>query len=130
VDLFDVIETLDRPKLAEKLADVFAQTGRRLPCYVQVNTGAEPQKVGVLPEDTDAFVAKCRALEIPLAGLMCIPPVEDDPAPHFAQLARMAERNGISGLSMGMSGDFEIAVAHGATVVRVGSAIFGERAYG
>ncbi|GMG85363.1 YggS family pyridoxal phosphate-dependent enzyme [Paralimibaculum aggregatum] len=127
VELFDVIESVDRPKLARRLAELFEETGRRLPCYIQVNTGEEPQKAGVLPADTDAFVAECRDLGLPLAGLMCIPPVDEEPALHFALLARLAERNGLTGLSMGMSADFERAIAQGATVVRVGSAIFGER---
>jgi hypothetical protein len=129
-ELFDVIETVDRPKLARKLAEVFEETGRRLPCYVQVNTGEEPQKAGVMPAEADAFVAECRGLGLPLAGLMCIPPVEEEPALHFALLAKIAERVGLDGLSMGMSGDFERAIAQGATVVRVGSALFGARDYG
>lgn len=127
-ELFDVIESVDREKLARRLADAFAETGRPLPCYVQVNTGAEPQKAGVLPDDADAFIAACRdAYGLPLAGLMAIPPLEKDPAPHFRLLGEIAARNGLEGLSMGMSADFEQAVAMGATVVRVGSAIFGER---
>ena len=130
VELFDVIETVDRPKLARKLAEAFAETGRALPCYVQVNTGEEPQKAGVLPGEADAFVAECRELGLPVVGLMCIPPADEEPALHFALLAKIAERNGLSGLSMGMSGDFERAVALGATVVRVGSALFGERTTG
>ena len=130
VELFDVIETVDRPKLARKLAETFEETGRQLPCFVQVNTGEEPQKAGVMPADADGFVAECRALGLPLEGLMCIPPVEEEPALHFALLARIAERNGLRGLSMGMSADFERAIAQGATVVRVGSALFGERDYG
>jgi pyridoxal phosphate enzyme (YggS family) len=127
VELFDVIETVDRPKLARKLAEVFAETGRALPCYIQVNTGEEPQKAGVLPAETDAFVSECRDLGLPVEGLMCIPPVDEEPALHFALLAKIAERNGLTGLSMGMSGDFERAIAQGATVVRVGSALFGAR---
>ena len=127
VALFDVIETVDRERLARRLAEVFAETGRSLPCYIQVNTGEEAQKAGVLPGETDAFVATCRDLGLPLAGLMCIPPVDEEPALHFALLARLAERNGLAGLSMGMSGDFERAIAQGATIVRVGSALFGER---
>ncbi len=130
VELFDVIETVDRPKLAKKLAEVFEETGRRLPCYIQVNTGEEPQKAGVMPAEADAFVAECRELGLPVAGLMCIPPVEEEPALHFALLAKIAARNGLAGLSMGMSGDFERAIALGATVVRVGSALFGERVRG
>jgi len=130
IDLFDVIETVDRPKLARRLADAFAETGRALPCYIQVNTGEEPQKAGVLPGEADAFIADCRGLGLKLAGLMCIPPVEEEPALHFALLAKIAARNGLAGLSMGMSGDFERAIAQGATVVRVGSALFGARAPG
>lgn len=129
-ELFDVIESVDRPKIARRLAEAFAETGRPLPCYLQVNTGEEPQKAGVLPEDTDALVAECRALGLDLRGLMCIPPVDEEPALHFALLAEIAGRNGLTGLSMGMSGDFETAIRLGATVVRVGSAVFGERDYG
>lgn len=127
VDLFDVIESVDRPRLAQKLADAFAETGRPLPCYIQVNTGEEPQKAGCLPDDTDAFVAECRRLGLPLRGLMCIPPAQEEPSLHFALLKALAERNGLTGLSMGMSGDFERAIALGATSVRVGSALFGAR---
>ena len=129
VELFDVIQSVDRPKLARRLADLFAETGRRLPCFLQINTGEEPQKAGVLPSDADAFVYECRSLDLPVEGLMCIPPVDEEPSLHFALLAKIAERNGLSQLSMGMSGDFESAIALGATVVRVGSAIFGERDY-
>lgn len=129
VELFDAIESVDRPKLARKLAEAFAETGKPLPCYIQVNTGEEPQKAGVLPADTDGFVAECRELGLPVEGLMCIPPVDEEPALHFALLAKLAERNGLSGLSMGMSADFETAIAFGATMVRVGSALFGARDY-
>jgi len=129
VDLFDAIHTLDRPSLAEKLARLAQERGRSPQLFVQVNTGEEPQKAGVLPADLDAFVATCRAMDLPLSGLMCIPPEGEDAAPHFAALAGMAARNGLSGLSMGMSGDFEAAIAAGATHVRVGSAIFGARSY-
>lgn len=126
--LFDAIHSVDRDKLARKLADGFAETGRALPCFIQVNTGEEPQKAGCLPADLDDFVATCRqAYQIPVTGLMCIPPVEDEPALHFALLSKMAERNGLAGLSMGMSADFETAIAFGATHIRVGSAIFGAR---
>lgn len=125
--MFDAIHSVDRPKLAETLARLADETGRCPEVFVQVNTGAEPQKAGVLPDDVDALVAQVRALALPLVGLMCIPPEGHDPAPHFALLAGMAARNGLSGLSMGMSGDFETALALGATHVRVGSAIFGER---
>ncbi len=130
VDLFDAIHTLDRPSLAEKLARLADARGACPELFVQVNTGEEPQKAGVLPADTDAFIATCRSLGLPLAGLMCIPPEDAAPAPHFAMLSEMAERNGLTGLSMGMSADFETAIAHGATHVRVGSAIFGARDYG
>ncbi len=127
VSIFDVIQSVDRPKLARKLADAFAETGRPLPCYVQVNTGEEAQKAGILPADADNFIAECRQLGLPLEGLMCIPPVEEEPAPHFALLKKVSMRNGLLGLSMGMSADFETAIALGATVVRIGSAVFGAR---
>lgn len=129
-ELFDVIQSVDRPKLARKLADVFGETGRPLPCYLQINTGEEPQKAGVLPPDADAFVSECRDLGLPIKGLMCIPPADEEPALHFALLAKIAARNDLPGLSMGMSGDFESAIALGATAIRVGSAIFGARDYG
>ena len=127
VELFDVIHTLDRIKLAEVLARLAQERGRSPDLFIQVNTGAEPQKTGVLPELADTFIAQVRALDLSPVGLMCIPPEASDPAPHFAMLATLAARNGITGLSMGMSGDFEAAIVHGATHVRVGSAIFGER---
>lgn len=127
---FDVIETVDRAKLAHAIARLADETGACPDLFVQVNTGAEPQKAGVLPDDTDALVAECRALSLPVVGLMCIPPVDDDPVPHFRHLRELAARNGLSGLSMGMSADFEAAIAEGATHVRVGSAIFGERVAG
>ena len=131
VELFDVIETVDRPKLARKLAEIFAETGRALPCYIQVNTGEEPQKAGVLPSEADSFIAECRDTHgLPLAGLMCIPPIDEEPALHYALLKKIANRNELTGLSMGMSGDFETAIALGATIVRVGSALFGARDYG
>lgn len=130
VELFDAVHTLDRPSLAERLARLAAALGVCPELFVQVNTGAEPQKAGVLPGAVDGFVTACRALGLPLAGLMCIPPEGADPAPHFAMLAGMAARNGLAGLSMGMSADFEAAIAAGATHVRVGSAIFGARDYG
>lgn len=129
VELFDAIHTVDRPSLAEKLARLADSRGVSPQLFVQVNTGEEPQKAGVLPGETDAFVAACRGMGLPVLGLMCIPPEGEDSAPHFALLRGMAERNGLTGLSMGMSGDFESAIAHGATHVRVGSAIFGERNY-
>jgi pyridoxal phosphate enzyme (YggS family) len=128
VALFDVIETVDRPKLAHALVEEMKRTGRRPTCFIQVNTGEEPQKAGVLPEATDAFVGLCRdELGLPVAGLMCIPPVDEEPALHFALLAEIARRNQLKALSMGMSADFETAIRLGATHVRVGTAIFGER---
>jgi pyridoxal phosphate enzyme (YggS family) len=130
VDLFDAIHTLDRPSLADRLARLVEGQGRCPELFVQVNTGREPQKAGVLPEEADAFVARCRGLGLPLSGLMCIPPEGESSGPHFAMLRDMAGRNGLTGLSMGMSADFEDAIAHGATHVRVGSAIFGARSYG
>ena len=129
VDLFDAIHTVDRPSLAEKLARLAQERGRCPQLFVQVNTGEEPQKAGVLPAEVDAFLATCRGMDLPIAGLMCIPPEGEDSTPHFATLAGMAARNGLSGLSMGMSGDFAAAIAAGATHVRVGSAIFGARSY-
>ncbi len=127
LELFDVIQSVDRPKLARMLAEEAQARGACPPLYVQVNTGEEPQKAGVLPADADGFLAECRRMDLPVEGLMCIPPLEEEPAPHFALLRKIAERNGLAGLSMGMSGDFESAISLGATVVRVGSAIFGER---
>ncbi|MEI4485268.1 YggS family pyridoxal phosphate-dependent enzyme [Frigidibacter sp. MR17.14] len=128
VELFETIHTLDRPSLAERLARLAQARGATPSVFVQINTGEEPQKAGVLPGMADEFVAAVRMMDLPLEGLMCIPPDGEDPAPHFAMLARIAERNGLAGLSMGMSSDFETAIAHGATHVRVGSAIFGSRA--
>ncbi|MGR3756377.1 MAG: YggS family pyridoxal phosphate-dependent enzyme [Tranquillimonas sp.] len=127
--LFDAIHSLDRPKLAATLARLAQEEGRCPDLFVQVNTGEEPQKAGVMPGEADAFVAECRSMDLPLRGLMCIPPMDEEPALHFALLARIAARNGLADLSMGMSGDFETAIALGATHVRVGSAIFGARAY-
>jgi pyridoxal phosphate enzyme (YggS family) len=129
VALFDVIETLDRPKLAKALAEEAARQGRTPRLYVQVNTGEEPQKAGVSPTLADGFIAECRALGLPIEGLMAIPPEGVPPGMHFALLAKTAARNGLTKLSMGMSGDFETAIAHGATSVRVGSALFGARTY-
>ena len=129
VELFDVIQSVDRPKLARRLADVMAETARHRPVFVQVNTGDEEQKAGCAPEEADGLIALCRGLGLDVRGLMCIPPFEDDPAPHFALLREIAARNRLSGLSMGMSGDFERAIAEGATHVRVGSALFGARDY-
>lgn len=127
MELFQSIHTLDRPKLANTIGRLAQEMGACPTLYIQVNTGEEPQKAGVLPDETDAFVASCRALDLPVEGLMCIPPVDEEPALHFALLAKMADRNGLTNLSMGMSGDFETAIALGATHIRVGSAIFGER---
>lgn len=129
VELFDAIHTLDRLSLVEKLAKLAQARGASPELFIQVNTGAEPQKAGILPEGLDAFVAQCRGMDLAPLGLMCIPPEGEDAAPHFRLLAEMAARNGLSGLSMGMSGDFQSAVALGATHVRVGSAIFGARVY-
>ncbi|MBI3452197.1 MAG: YggS family pyridoxal phosphate-dependent enzyme [Rhodospirillales bacterium] len=128
VALFDVIETVDRLKLAAALAAEIDKTGRRPRCFVQINTGEEPQKAGVMPADADAFVAEARKkFDLPIDGLMCIPPLADEPALHFALLREIARRNGLTALSMGMSGDFETAIRFGATHVRIGTAIFGER---
>jgi len=128
VALFDVIESVDRERLAATLAKEMARTGRRPDCFIQVNTGEEPQKAGILPGEVDAFVASCRdTYKLPVVGLMCIPPVDEEPALHFALLVKMAARNGLSKVSMGMSADYEIAVRLGATHVRVGSALFGAR---
>jgi PLP dependent protein len=128
VALFDAIHTVDRPSLCEALAKEIARQNRRPLLFVEINTGAEPQKAGVLPENADAFLRACRedyGLEI--SGLMCIPPIDEAPAPHFALTAKIAERNGLKFLSMGMSADFAVAVQFGATHVRIGSAIFGHR---
>ncbi|MCY3994601.1 MAG: YggS family pyridoxal phosphate-dependent enzyme [Rhodobacter sp.] len=127
IRLFDAIESLDRPKLANALARLQEETGLCPPLYVQVNTGEEPQKTGVMPLEADSFIAESRRLELPLVGLMCIPPLDEEPSLHFALLAKIAARNGLKELSMGMSGDFEKAIAQGATSVRVGSAVFGDR---
>ncbi|MDP2494749.1 YggS family pyridoxal phosphate-dependent enzyme [Shimia thalassica] len=130
MELFEAIHSVDRPKLANTLARLAQELGHCPDLFVQVNTGEEPQKAGILPSDADAFIQTCRDLDLPVVGLMCIPPVEEEPSLHFALLAKIAVRNGVEGLSMGMSGDFERAVALGATHVRVGSAIFGARDYG
>jgi PLP dependent protein len=130
IALFDVIESLDRPKLAAALADAASKAGRAPRLYVQVNTGEEEQKSGCLPQDADTFIAAVRRdYRLEPEGLMCIPPADEPAGPHFALLAKIAARNGLAKLSMGMSADYEIAVLHGATHVRVGSALFGERAY-
>jgi pyridoxal phosphate enzyme (YggS family) len=127
VALCDVVETVDRPKLARVLAAEMARQGRRPACFIQVNTGEEPQKAGVLPADADRFIQECRRLGLPVVGLMAIPPEAEEPSLHFALLAEIARRNRLEQLSMGMSADYDIAVQFGATHVRVGSAIFGER---
>lgn len=125
--LAQAIHSVDRPKLARTIARIAQEEGVCPRLFIQVNTGEEPQKAGILPADADAFVTECRDMDLPIEGLMCIPPVEEEPSLHFALLAKIAERNGLSGLSMGMSGDFESAIALGATHIRVGSAIFGAR---
>ena len=128
VALFDVIQSVDRERIAAALAKEMDRLGRRPACYIQVNTGEEPQKAGVLPADLDAFVIACRDThKLPVVGLMCIPPVDEEPALHFALLAKMAAHNGLTRISMGMSADYEMAVKLGATHVRVGSALFGAR---
>lgn len=131
VVLFDAIHSVDRASLAEALAKEIAKQGRRPILFAEINTGAEPQKAGVLPQDADGFLAACRArYGLTIAGLMCIPPADEAPAPHFALTANIAGRNGLKLLSMGMSADFQIAIAFGATHVRVGTAIFGTRRSG
>jgi len=128
VALFDVIETVDREKIARALKSEMDKQGRKLRLYIQVNTGLEPQKAGIAPDDTAAFVDLCRnELGLTIEGLMCIPPADENPGPHFALLRKLARECGVEKLSMGMSGDFETAVSFGATSVRVGSAIFGSR---
>ncbi|SIS50352.1 YggS family pyridoxal phosphate-dependent enzyme [Insolitispirillum peregrinum] len=127
VALFDVIESVDRPKIAQALAEEMTRQGRHPACLVQINTGLEEQKAGIAPQQADAFIASCRALGLSIIGLMCIPPVDENPAPHFALLREIARRNGLTVLSMGMSGDYQTAIALGATHVRVGTAIFGSR---
>jgi pyridoxal phosphate enzyme (YggS family) len=128
VTLFDVIHTIDREKIARAIADEIAKQQRTLKLFVQVNTGEEPQKAGIMPREAKAFVALCRTeLKLPIIGLMCIPPVDEEPAVHFAFLAKLARETDLHCLSMGMSSDFDAAIAFGATHVRVGSAIFGNR---
>ena len=128
VALFDAIHSVDRPSICEALAKEFDSQKRRPQLFVQLNTGEEPQKAGVAPSEADSFIASCREkYRLPISGLMCIPPVNDAPAPHFALTAKIAARNGLNNLSMGMSADFAIAIALGATHVRIGSAIFGKR---
>ena len=130
MELADYIHTLDRPKLAQTLARLAQELGRCPDLFIQVNTGEEDQKAGILPADADGFIAECQTLDLPVRGLMCIPPVDEEASLHFALLAKIAARNGLSGLSMGMSSDFEKAIALGATHIRVGSAIFGDRVAG
>lgn len=127
IELFDAIHSLDRPKLAKTLARLAQEMGRCPDLFVQINTGKEKQKAGIMPEEADGFIAECRSMDLPVQGVMCIPPVDETPALHFALLAKIAHRNGLRGLSMGMSADFEMAIGFGATHVRVGSAIFGAR---
>lgn len=130
MELFQAIHSVDRPKLATTLARLKDELGHCPDLFIQINTGREAQKAGIAIEDADTFIAEVRALGLPLIGLMCIPPSDEEPSLHFALLRKIAARNGITELSMGMSGDFESAVAQGATYVRVGSAVFGERDYG
>lgn len=127
VGLFDAIHSVDRPKLVQALARIAQEEGRCPDLFLQVNTGEEAQKAGARPDETDALVAEARACDLPVKGLMCIPPLAEEPSLHFALLAKLAARNGLSGLSMGMSADFETAISFGATHIRVGSAIFGAR---
>ncbi len=129
MELAQSIHTLDRPKLATTIARLAQEMGQCPALYIQVNTGMEPQKAGCLPADADEFIKTCQAMDLPVRGLMCIPPADEEPSLHFALLAKIAARNGLVGLSMGMSSDFESAIALGATHVRVGSAIFGDRVY-
>ncbi len=129
VELFDAVHSIDRPKIARAIADEMAKQGKPLELFIQVNTGEEPQKAGVIPRELAALLSLCREeLKLGIAGLMCIPPPDEEPALHFAFLAKLAAEHGLAGLSMGMSDDFETAVAFGATHIRVGSAIFGRRA--
>ncbi|WP_320177992.1 YggS family pyridoxal phosphate-dependent enzyme [Roseovarius pacificus] len=128
-ELFQAIHSVDRPKLAKTIARLAQEEGHCPDLFIQVNTGEEEQKAGILPAEADDFIKDCKGMDLPVKGLMCIPPVDEEASLHFALLAKIANRNGLEGLSMGMSGDFEKAIALGATHVRVGSAIFGERAY-
>jgi pyridoxal phosphate enzyme (YggS family) len=128
VEVCDAIQTLDRDKLAQGLAAELVRSGKRIDLFIQVNTGEEAQKAGVLPRDADDFIRRCREeYQLPIVGLMCIPPADEHPAPHFALLSEIAKRHGLAQLSMGMSGDYELAIQMGATHVRVGTAIFGAR---
>jgi pyridoxal phosphate enzyme (YggS family) len=128
VALFDVIQSVDRPKLADALAPEMERSGRRPALFIQVNTGEEPQKAGIGPQNAPEFIAHCRSLRLPVQGLMCIPPLDEAPAPHFALLQKLARDHDLPFLSIGMSDDFESAIKFGATHVRIGTAIFGERA--
>jgi len=131
LSIFDVIESVDRPRLAQVLAKEMDHSGRRRPCLIEVNTGEEPQKAGILPAEADGFVIECRdRLGLPVIGLMCVPPIDEEPALHFALLREIARRNELEVLSMGMSADYEKAIRFGATHVRVGTAIFGARGTG
>ena len=129
VELFDAIHTVDRIKLAQKISNEIQTQGKAPELFIQVNTGEEDQKSGVTPSEADQFIADCISLDLPIKGLMVIPPVNEEPSLHFGLLRKIAQRNGLTGLSMGMSSDFESAIAMGATHIRVGSAIFGERDY-
>jgi len=129
VKLFDAIHTVDRLKLAQKLSNEIQTQGKAPDMFIQINTGEEEQKSGILPRDADQFIQDCLSLDLPIKGLMVIPPVNEEPSLHFGLLRKIARRNGLTGLSMGMSSDFESAIAMGATHIRVGSAIFGERDY-
>ena len=129
VELFDAIHTVDRLKLAQKLSNEIQTQGKAPEMFIQINTGEEEQKTGIPPKDADQFIADCLSLDLPIKGLMVIPPVNEEPSLHFGLLRKIAQRNGLTGLSMGMSSDFESAIAMGATHIRVGSAIFGERNY-
>ena len=126
-ELFNVIQTLDRVKLARSFASLAQEKGSCPELFIQVNTGEEPQKAGIFPEKLDLFIKECRSMGLPIEGLMCIPPIDEEPSLHFSLLKKLQERNDVKSLSMGMSSDFEVAIAFGATHVRVGSAIFGER---
>ena len=129
VELFDAIHTVDRLKLAQKLSNEIQSQGKAPEMFIQINTGEEEQKSGISPKDADQFIADCLSLDLPIKGLMVIPPVNEEPSLHFGLLRKIAQRNGLEGLSMGMSSDFESAIAMGATHIRVGSAIFGARDY-
>ena len=129
VELFDTIHTVDRMKLAQKLSNEIQAQGKAPEMFIQINTGEEEQKSGIIPSEADQFIADCISLDLPIKGLMVIPPINEEPSLHFGLLRKIARRNGLTGLSMGMSSDFESAIAMGATHIRVGSAIFGERDY-